>query len=58
MSDEQGQSTHAILDLTRRIEDARREVETNDTLAARTRLKEAQIAYRTYLLGLNGLAEA
>ncbi len=58
MSDEQGQSTHAILALTRRIEDARREVETEDTPAARARLKDAQIAHRTYLLSLNGLARA
>ena len=58
MTDEQGRSTSAILALTRRIEDARREVEADDTAASRARLKDAQIAYRTYLLGLNGLAQA
>ena len=44
MTDEQGQSTRTILGLTREIETARREVEADDTPAAHTRLKDAQIA--------------
>ncbi len=58
MTDEQGQSTRTILGLTREIETARREVEADDTPAAHTRLKDAQIAYRSYLVGLNGLTQA
>ena len=58
MTDAQGDSTRTILALTREIEAARREVETDDTPGARSRLRDAQIAYRTYLLGLNGLAQA
>ena len=58
MDDGQGQSTRTILILTQEIETARREVDSRDTPTARARLQDAQIAYRTYLLGLNGLAKA
>ena len=48
-------NTQTILDLTREIEAARTVVRDDDTAAARDRLKRAEDAYRSYLMGLNGM---
>ncbi len=58
MAGEQDDRTRTLLALTREIEDARRAITDEDTPAARARLQTAELAYRSFLVGLNGLASA
>ena len=47
--------TLKIMELTQRIEAARRRLQTIDTAEARTQLSAAEAAYKDYLLTLNGV---
>ena len=47
--------THKIMQLTQRIEAARRRLQAVDTAEARIQLSAAQAAYKDYLLTLNGV---
>ena len=51
-----GGETRKIIELTREIEAARRALQAQDTPEGRRRLGEAEAAYRSFLVGLNGLA--
>lgn len=53
----QASTTDRIRDLTEAIESARRALQTDPCAAWALRLKQAELAYRDYLAGLNGLSD-